>query len=131
MKRLFRTIVTIAAIAGICYGAIAAWRIYSYHFDDLGFDRTAWLKNTGNHDSKNPRGQMAQDLRDRVLRKGMTKEEVSRLLGKPDWWGGTPPPKDVLEYNLGNWAWCPICPDVLDVHLDKTGRLTRVEITEH
>jgi hypothetical protein len=101
--------------------------MYSYHWDDRPFDRKVWLANASNYGRGNPRGQMADDLRKRWLRKGMTRKEVKALLGEPDPQG----PEGVYEYNLGNWAWCPICPDVLDIHFDKSGRLVRAEITEH
>jgi hypothetical protein len=131
MRILSLALASTLVVALVGYGAIAWWRAYSNHYDDKPFDRTLWLANAEDR-GHNPRGLMAQDLVKRVLRSGMTKKQVSDLLGKPD----APSQSDhrgldIYEYNVGNWGGCPFCPDVVDVVFDNSGKLAKADITEH
>jgi hypothetical protein len=51
-------------------------------FDDKPFDAEVWAASTGNRHSF--RAPMAQDLIDRHLKRGMTREQVVQLIGEPD-----------------------------------------------
>ena len=69
-------VVVIAVLAaGVLYG------VHRRYYGNVKFDRQQWiaLANKGG-----PRQRMVKDLRQRYLNVGMTRDEVRRLLGKPD-----------------------------------------------
>lgn len=64
------------------------------------FDQKVWLENAGNETKNNPRAGMISELIDTVLKKGMSKDEVTALLGPPD------SNRDQLElYDIGRSPW--------------------------
>ena len=52
-------------------------------FDDRVFNQSQWLSDATCSDGSNRRGHMAQDIIRRDLKKGMSGEEIVRLLGEP------------------------------------------------
>jgi hypothetical protein len=104
-------------------------------FNDLRFNRQAWLKGEGRD---NPRGKMLQDLLDHQLMKGMERARVLQLLGPPDnkldahqsqeKFRDSDVPLDrktdqLLEYHLGAWSGFRMDEDFLEITFDKEGRL--------
>jgi hypothetical protein len=131
-RKLFCWFGTTIIFIGLGYAGIVIWRHISYHYDDRTFDRSIWLKNVDSRDMKNPRGLMADDLVKRILKKGMTKAQVIETLGKPDGeWLHNHLASGVIPYAIGDWGGCPLCPDVIDIYIDKSGRVVRTEVTDH
>lgn len=103
--------------------------------NDRQFSRDVWVSSADiEHD--NPRLHMAVDVRDRVIRPGMSRSDVVRLLGKPD--SGMkdveyfmPGIHEMMEYYLGySGHQFAIDPDFLTVYLDKSGHVATVEFGE-
>lgn len=64
------------------------------------FDSEIWLANAGNEEKDNPRAEMISELIDEVLKVGMTRDEVIKLLGPPD------STRDTRElYDIGRSPW--------------------------
>ena len=69
------------------------------------------------------RGEMALDIRDRLLQPGMSKTEVTALLGRPSWEEG-----GEIEYDLGVCLWVV---HGLRLYFDPQERLTHSIIAQH
>jgi len=94
--------------------------------NDLSFDRKVWLAKAHCHED-NPRGQMAGDIVKNHLRRGMSVGQVEELLGKPRYDSS----KTKYTYDLGgSFRGCPLCYEVLELRLDKQGKLLKAEIVE-
>lgn len=108
--------------AGVLYG------IHRRYYGDIKFNGTVWrsLANKGGTD--NPRQRMYKDLLQRHLDPGMTRQEVRRLLGKPDY---DSLEKDVDSYFIGVMGAMSVDATVLEVHYDQKGRLVRTKVVEH
>ncbi len=52
--------------------------------DAADFDAALWRAQAGSSADSNPRHAMVQDLRERHLAPGMTRSEITTLLGAPD-----------------------------------------------
>jgi hypothetical protein len=114
-------------VAATGYAGLRWWKLRANHYDDQPFERQVWLSNAGSSDQKNPRGLMAYDVQKRFLKRGMTREAVQKVLGKPD----AVKSERLYSYNIGNWGGCFLCAEVLEIGFDKNGRLTKAKITEH
>lgn len=88
MKRGFRIL-----LAGAI--AVASLGIGGQMVTAGGFDSQKWKAEKGNETGKNPRVTMVGEAQ-KLLRKGMTREEVITLLGEPDG-----KPNNRFEYLLG------------------------------
>ncbi len=121
MKKFFKyiiiTLVSIPVVLGLLiFSGIISF--INWHEDENDkilrmnkFDRALWLDKNRDEDRSRPhhysgcvRGEMYYDLVDNYLKKGMSKEEVFELLGKPAY--GLKYPNDkkrqyCLEYELG------------------------------
>lgn len=125
----------VSAVLGVVLASVGVvvWYTHTLYpflnapFADRRFDRQLWLAQHESTDPDNPRGQMADDLRQRHLSPGMARERVLELLGEPDF-EKTPA---VFKYNLGAWSGFRIDYDSLDVHFDGTGRLTETRVVQH
>jgi hypothetical protein len=107
----------LAVVLGVMLAGPWRVRFDANPFNDRRFDRQTWLSGQGR---RNPRGQMLQDVLDRRLRRGMTRESVIRLLGKPD----IDPGDGSAYYLLGRLrAWEE---DILRLAFDRQGRLTEI-----
>jgi hypothetical protein len=91
-----------------------------YPFDDRKFDSTAWKSYHKNMDHDNPRGQMVDDLFNH-LRKGFSREEITRLLGEPD----LEVKDNFFSYNLGMWSGFRMDYDSFDLEFDNSGKLLK------
>ena len=120
----------ILAILGVVTVAIFGYIFYDLinnPFNDRKFNATEWKEFHESHDYDNPRGTMAYHLRDKVLTKGMKRNEVKAILGEPDYSEG----RNVLKYNLGMWSGFRIDYDSFDIYFDTTEKLTHIEIVQH
>jgi hypothetical protein len=70
---------------------------------------------------------MAVDIKENVLRAGMSRADVIHLLGQPDY----ERPNGPLAYLLGMCSGLQIDVDTLDIHLNGDGKLTEVQIVQH
>lgn len=110
--------------------AFVGWQIWFFKggvFRTSSFNEAEWRslarKTT---DASCYRGGMAQDLKTNILRIGLTKVEVEKLLGEPDSIRVT-----FHEYFLGMCSGLRIDFDTPDVHFDSEGRLVKVQVVQH
>jgi hypothetical protein len=101
--------------------------LFNNPFNDKRFSREVWLEHANSKDPDNPRGRMASDLRRRILRDGMSKEQVIEFLGEPDFSADD----NAYKYNLGAWSGFRIDYDPFDVYFDESGVVARIEIVQH
>jgi SmpA/OmlA family protein len=132
------TILRIAKYIGIITGtlllallilaAVFFWWIHRGVFTVSRFDPTVWFASQTNEtDSTCYRGGMAADIKDRLLKPGMTYQEVERLLGKPD---GHSTPKE-YQYILGMCSGFRMDYDTLHVYFNVDGKYERAAIIQH
>lgn len=108
-----------------------AYALFRNPFDDKPFQRGIWLRAASDSSPRNPRGLMAEDLRNRFLRKGMPKKSVHSLLGEPD---NSQYDEQVLHvdcYYLGSWGFMDMEGDYLVVHYDKAEKIASTEVYSH
>lgn len=100
-----------------------SWWIFKEHvmFDDQPFDPVRWMNPAPSHACE--RGDMVLDVKQRLLRPGMTKSEVMVQLGRPTW-------EDAhqIEYDLGVCLWVV---HGLRLYFDPLERLTHTAIVQH
>jgi hypothetical protein len=93
-------------------------------FGQQRFDLMRWVESPLNkHRRACQRGEMALDIRDRLLQPGMSKTEVTALLGRPSWEEG-----GEIEYDLGVCLWVV---HGLRLYFDPQERLTHSTIAQH
>jgi hypothetical protein len=119
------------------YATPSEWRSSPYH--DRPFDRSVWISAAVDTKADNPRGKMAQDVVDLLLKKGMSSDEVIRLLGKPSREIGR---KDVFRftnqrrsyklylYFLGKWGEFHTEDNYLYVSFDRSGQMNECGVFE-
>ena len=118
------------ATVGLLAVVFVGWQYWLFKggiFRTSSFDEVEWksLSKTTT-DSSCYRGGMAHDIKTNILRAGLTKIEVEKLLGAPD-----SNRADVHEYFLGMCSGLRIDFDTLDVHFDSNGRLSTVQVVQH
>lgn len=91
-------------------------------FGEALFDPVRWMAAATVHDTCD-RGEMVLDVQKRVLKRGMSKSEVTVLLGRPAW-----EEENQYEYELGVCMWVV---HGLRVFFDKDGRLIHSAIIQH
>ena len=98
-------------------------------FDANKFNENIWTAAEGLSGTWSCRWQMAGDIQNNSLKKGMTRGEVTDLLGEPDAGNSKP----VYSYNLGDWGPRALFTVyyTLDVRFDKSGCVARVGRTRH
>jgi hypothetical protein len=106
--------------AGVLYG------IHRRYYGNIKFNRQQWIA-SADRGADNPRLRMYKDLQQRYLRKGMTRQEVRHLLGKPDYDSSS---KDVDSYFLGVLGLMSVDATILEVHYDKADRVVSTAVTE-
>lgn len=115
------------AIAAVIFFVVIIYPLINNPFNDRKFDQTVWVSYHDSTDPDNPRGNMVSNLQKKYLQLGMSKQEVLRLLGEPDYEESS----TVYKYNLGVWSGFRIDYDSLDVHFDSSGRLTHTQVVQH
>jgi hypothetical protein len=92
-------------------------------FGDDRFDPVRWMAPASTQASPCQRGDMVLDVRQRVLKPGMLKSEVTMLLGRPAW-----EEPGQIEYDLGVCLWTV---HGLRLYFDQQGRLMHTAIIQH
>lgn len=91
-------------------------------FGDTAFDPVRWMAAATVHDTCD-RGEMVLDIQKHILKRGMSKAQVTVLLGRPAW-----EEENQYEYELGVCMWVV---HGLRVFFDKDGRLIHSAIIQH
>lgn len=120
-------------------------RIYYKHMYEGTFNRNVWLKYHGSEEAVNPRGFMAEYVRDHILRSGMPRQAVVDQLGQPDTektdcqqrhneeMNQEELRKDgavcYISYNLGMYSMMDY--DTLDIYFDEDSKVKQVRIVQH
>ena len=111
----------------IAFFVIVPREFYNNPYNDKAFDRKVWLSAARSDKMHNPRRQMAEDLQKNYLRKGMTRGQVRRLLGKSN--GEYDDQQGDMDwYFLGARGYRPKQGYFLSVHYDKSGNLISTQI---
>jgi hypothetical protein len=117
-----------AAAVAVLWYAILAWPWISAMlrnpFDDAAFNQQTWLT------VPEERGPMAQDVCGRIVKIGMSKEEVRFMLGPPDNSQQDDEQGNLDRYFLGQWGPMSIDGDQLLVHYDGARRVVSSEIEQ-
>lgn len=92
-------------------------------FGGKPFDKVEWMTAKSTPESRCFRGDMALDIQQSVLKRGMTRQETTILLGRPNWEDA-----NTSEYDLGFCLW--------DTHglvlfFDTTQHLSHARIAQH
>lgn len=123
LRKLFKLFMILISMVFALYITIIIYIGSSFenHFDDLEFDPKVWKKYYKNMDVNSLRGKMYEDLILNYLKKNMLKEDVIKLLGKPDEIN-----KDKeFSYNLGMWSGLRIDYDSLNIKFDRNNRVIK------
>jgi outer membrane protein assembly factor BamE (lipoprotein component of BamABCDE complex) len=91
-------------------------------FDNKRFAQKTWIANPVNNGKHNNlRMEMSEDVMKNHLKKGMTRQQARKLLGKPDFFNSYCYGKNECEgYSLGEY--------VLTLDFDSTGKLIKMDI---
>ena len=92
----FAAFTVILTIVFFGWWAMKDWLV----FGDAQFDRVRWASAAPTAEEPCYRGDMAHDLKQRVLARGMSRDATMMLLGRPDWEDG-----NQTEYDLGHCLW--------------------------
>jgi hypothetical protein len=113
----------------IILGLFSIWWMSSGVFSVNSFDEQIWLAPpTKGAQGRCYRGGMAGDIKNRVMKPGMTRSEVERLLGQPD--ASLSKPTE-YRYVLGLCSGFRVDLDDLHVYFSSDGKLERVAIIQH
>lgn len=86
------------------------------------FDQARWMMPSSNEHPCD-RGDMVLDLQKHLLKPGMSKREITMLLGRPAW-----EEPNQFEYELGMCQWAV---HGLRLYFDRDERLTHTAIIQH
>ncbi len=92
-------------------------------FGNEKFDQVKWMQSTATINTECKRGDMAYDLQKNILSKGVNREAVMVLLGRPSY-----EEKNVIEYDLGR---CMHVYHGLLVLFDDNNHLVQSRISSH
>lgn len=92
-------------------------------FGNEKFDQTKWVQLASYTDQECKRGDMAYDLKSRILFRGAKKQAVMALLGRPSIEDG-----QAIEYDLGR---CMLVYHALRIYFDADDKLTHSTISSH
>ncbi|MGV8894154.1 MAG: hypothetical protein ACOH2K_14670 [Burkholderiaceae bacterium] len=122
-KYAFVTLLIVAA----AYVGWLYWLFKGGVFSTSNFESSAWhAKETPETDSSCFRGGMANDLKNKVLKRGASRSSVEQLLGTPS----RSKPSEI-QYYLGFCSGLRIDVDSLNIHFNERGQLTSVSIVQH
>lgn len=100
------------------------WAMKDYFvFGDSRFDQVSWVTAQPSDAKPCYRGDMAFDLKQRVLLRGMPRNIATILLGRPTW-----EDHGQIEYELGYCLWRE---HGLRLYFDDNDRLIRSRIVQH
>ena len=126
---LKKALITFLAITGFLaiLGGIFVWWMTIEVFSHQSFDTKKWnIPLTKELDSTCYRGGMAIDIRDRLLKKGESKEFVENLLGKPDHIQ-----ENEYSYVLGMCSGFGFDYDNLHIYFNKQDKIIYSKIRQH
>ena len=116
------------ACALVALFVAAHWWMTGGVFTTARFDSAVWLApQTSETDTTCHRGHMAADIKERVLKREMTREDVERVLGKPDGYSTA----GEYQYILGMCSGLLMDYDNLHVYFDSDGKYERAAIVQH
>lgn len=92
-------------------------------FNGEPFDQAKWIQLAPNTKNECKRGDMAYDLQQNILTKGVQREAVTALLGRPAF-----EEKNAIEYDLGK---CMHVYHGLLIFFDENNRLISSRISSH
>lgn len=92
-------------------------------FGSEKFDQTRWIELSSSVQKDCRRGDMAYDLKNHILARGVQKDAVMALLGRPSLEDA-----NALEYDLGK---CMHVYHALRIYFDPDSRLTHSQISSH
>lgn len=92
-------------------------------FGSERFDQVKWMQYVATIETECKRGNMAYDLKKRILARGVSKEAVMMLLGRPSL-----EDSNAIEYDLGK---CMHVYHALRIYFDANGRLVNSQISSH
>jgi hypothetical protein len=110
-----------------CQFWLPAWFVWSP--SNVTFDAKVWTAHVAG-EKDGPRSRMLSDLLTNRLRKGMSREQVRALLGKPDSQSQWDREHDNDGYDLGHVGPFGVDPSVLTIQYDKGGRVLTFEAGE-
>jgi outer membrane protein assembly factor BamE (lipoprotein component of BamABCDE complex) len=123
-----KVVALLAVFAVVAIGVLSYMidRMLGDHSNVRTFDRQVWLSAAGNRTGSSPRGEMMGDLQRNYLKAGMSRKQITDLLGAPTdrEAGGT------YVYRLGNRVGCQLCPDFLRISFDRRGYVSKVQVKE-
>ena len=127
MRFRLRAFIVLVAVVVVAFAGIRSCNNRLDPFSGRTFDRELWHHFHENDDPDNPRASMVASLKSKHLRPGLSRQQVTNLLGEPDV-AKTP---EMYEYNLGMWSGFRIDYDGLQIYFDAQGQLTRVQRVQH
>lgn len=92
-------------------------------FGNEKFDQVKWIQDAATIQTECKRGDMAYDLQQRVLARGVPRQAVMALLGRPSYEDNT-----TIEYDLGK---CMHVYHGLRIFFDENNRLLHSRISSH
>jgi len=92
-------------------------------FGNEKFDQVKWMEHAASIETECKRGDMAYDLQHRVLGRGLPKEAVALILGRPSYEDAVS-----VEYDLGK---CMHVYHGLLIFFDENNRLVNSRISSH
>jgi hypothetical protein len=92
-------------------------------FGNEKFDQVKWMQDAATIQAECKRGDMAYDLQQHVLARGVPREAVGVLLGRPSYEDG-----NTMEYDLGK---CMHVYHGLRIFFDENNRLLHSRISSH
>lgn len=92
-------------------------------FGNEKFDQMKWIQDAATIQTECKRGDMAYDLQQRVLARGVPRQAVMALLGRPSYEDNT-----TIEYDLGK---CMHVYHGLRIFFDENNRLLHSRISSH
>lgn len=113
-------------VALILFLAYAIWYFGGGIFGDEDFEPVKWQAGPSATADRCYRGGMAKDIRDRIVPKGMSRNQVERVLGKPDQGKSSE-----YRYVLGKCSGLGIDYDDLHIYFDEQGVVVNVLILQH
>ena len=123
-------IIGFGLLIGALLAVLAVFSWWASHgiFASSHFDPNVWFaKQTNETDSTCYRGGMAEDIKKRLLKPGMTHADVERILGKPD----SRAMGSEYRYTLGMCSGFKMDYDDLHVYFDASGQYKKAIIIQH
>ena len=117
--------ITLAVITVLITMVFFAWWMFKDQlmFANEKFDQVGWMQSVATINTDCKRGDMAYDLQKNILSKGVKRDAVMALLGRPSY-----EEKNVIEYDLGK---CMHVYHGLQVFFDDNNYLVQSRISSH